>query len=335
MDLGLRDRILPDTQLRSLEELTTELDMSHGDASAKKSAFWTMLTLSGFIASAGILADSTATVIGAMIIAPLSTPIMGIALGIVTQRRTGATFVALGGALLVVAIGLLFALAVPSSVNLLNINEIAGRTSPGLIDLVAAMATGLAGAIALSRRDVGAVLPGVAIAISLVPPLAVAGVCLGHGQQGLAGGALLLFASNLLALVLCGTLVFAGLGYTTEALGATTRRGRPRRHAYLTLAALIVVIALPLTVNTALHYLLNIWTARVETTAEAWLEDTPGGTVTNVDVVSNEFHIDVRAPGRLPAISDLRAMLADEVPGRFEVVIDHIQGDRIDAGPVG
>ena len=78
--------LLPDSQRRTLGELTGDLDLSAGDAESKRSAFWIMLTLSALIASAGVLADSTATVIGAMIIAPLSTPIMGIALGVAKQE---------------------------------------------------------------------------------------------------------------------------------------------------------------------------------------------------------------------------------------------------------
>lgn len=74
--------VLPEAQRRTLEELKDSLDLSSGDHRPKKSAYWTMLTLSAVIASAGVLSDSTATVIGAMIIAPLSTPIMGFALGL-------------------------------------------------------------------------------------------------------------------------------------------------------------------------------------------------------------------------------------------------------------
>src|SRR6478752_6282430 len=72
-----RDRVLPENQRRTLDELSEDLDLRSGDTRAKQSAFWTMLVLSAVIATAGVLADSTATVIGAMIIAPLSTPIMG------------------------------------------------------------------------------------------------------------------------------------------------------------------------------------------------------------------------------------------------------------------
>ncbi|WP_241847280.1 DUF389 domain-containing protein [Streptomyces sp. CB02009] len=201
---SLRDRVLPDHQRRTLEELEEDLDLSAGDIRAKQSAFWSMLFLSAVIAAGGELTDSTATVIGAMIVAPLSTPIMGIALGAVQRRRsTAALFVGAGG-LLVVALGALFSLVLPSSYDLLSNSQISSRTSPGLMDLVAALATGFAGALALARRDVAAVLPGVAIAISLVPPLVVTGVCLGQAAWWLALGSFVLFVSNLLALVFAG-----------------------------------------------------------------------------------------------------------------------------------
>ncbi len=332
MPLGLRDHLLPTSQLRTLEELTHDLDMTAGDARAKRSAFWTMLTLSAVIASAGVLADSTATVIGAMIIAPLSTPIMGFALNLVTRRRTQAALFVLGGTLLVIAVGLVSSFALPGSYDLLANSEVSSRTSPGLVDLVAAMATGLAGAVALSRRDVGAVLPGVAIAISLVPPLAVVGVCLGQGSVGLSLGALVLFLSNLLALVLTGTLVFAALGYATL---AQERRGGPKRRAYVALTALIVLVAVPLATNTAFHYLLSVWTARVEQTTQEWLADEPSARVLDVTISSNDYHIRVRAPRELPPVRDLMTSLEGVIPDGTEVIIEHEVGGRLDAGVVG
>ena len=128
-----------------------------------------------------MITDSTATVTGAMIIAPLSTPIMGIALGVAKRQGNASLLYVVTGGSLVVGIGVLGSLVVPSGSDLLVNSQIASRTSPGLLDLIAAIATGLAGAVAMARRDVAAVLPGVAIAISLVPPLAVVGVCLGQG----------------------------------------------------------------------------------------------------------------------------------------------------------
>ncbi len=83
----------------------------------------------------------------------------------------------------------------------------------------------------LSRRDVAAVLPGAAIAISLVPPLAVVGICLGEGSVSLALGALLPFVSNLVPVVIAGTMVFAALGYSAEVdrqAAGWARRASPR-----------------------------------------------------------------------------------------------------------
>jgi len=132
--MGVIRRVLPDSQRRSLSELTEDLDLTEGDSVSKRSAFWAMLTLSAVIASAGVLSDSTATVIGAMIIAPLSTPIMGIALGIAKQEPGGAAragrFV-LGGATLVVAIGVLFALVIPATFDLLVSDAPVGHRGGG------------------------------------------------------------------------------------------------------------------------------------------------------------------------------------------------------------
>ena len=133
------------------------------------------------------------------------------------RERVRAGRFVLAGAVVVVLIGVAAAVLLPGAVDLTANSQVTSRTSPTVVDLVAAVATGFAGAVALSRRDVAAVLPGVAIAISLVPPLAVAGVCLGEGSVAQFLGALLLFLSNLVALVLAGTVLFAALGYAQEA----------------------------------------------------------------------------------------------------------------------
>jgi uncharacterized hydrophobic protein (TIGR00271 family) len=324
----LRDRLVPEAQRRTLDELTAELDLRSGDRASNYSAYWTMLVLSAVIAATGVISDSSATVIGAMIIAPLSKPIMGMALGLVKRARTGAGWFVLGGVAAVVAVGLLTSLAVPRSFDLLSNGQIAGRTSPGLADLIAAMATGLAGAVALARRDVAAVLPGVAIAVSLEPPLVVAGVCLGDGAPGLALGALVLFASNVLSLVLAGTFIFAALGY----LDASAGRTRVRTALVLTCVGLLVVI--PLGVSTAATYLFASWRTQVKHTAAEWLAAQPGAAVTGVQTRFKTFHISVRAPGGLPPVADLLARLRGVVPGGSSIVVDTTQGRTIKAGKV-
>ena len=130
MFIELRNRLLPSHQRRTLEELSEDLEIRAGDSRAKLSAFWTMLTLSAVIAGAGVLGDSTATVIGAMIIAPLSTPIMGTALAAVKRRGNGSVGLVLSGAGAVVLVGALFSLVLPSSYDLLANGQISSRVSP-------------------------------------------------------------------------------------------------------------------------------------------------------------------------------------------------------------
>ncbi|MEU3208314.1 DUF389 domain-containing protein [Streptomyces cyaneofuscatus] len=218
-------------------------------------------------------------------------------------------------------------LVLPSDFDLLSDSQISSRTSPGLMDLIAALATGFAGAVALARRDVAAVLPGVAIAISLVPPLVVVGVCLGQLSGWLALGALVLFVSNLFALVFGGMVVFASLGYGVEADKAA---GRPARGAYAAMALLFVVVFVPLTANTVVTVLLNVWTGRTKTAAEQWLADEPGASVTGVDATSRTMHVHVRTPGDLPPLESLLERLEGRIPDGIPVVVDASRGRRID-----
>lgn len=312
--------LVPEGQRRTPDELCDRLDLAMGERSAKRSAFWIMLVLSGVIAVSGVIGDSTATVIGAMIVAPLSVPILGVGLGITTGDGSliGRSLLLVGsGIVVVVALGLLFAQLLPNPVDVLSNSQVLGRTSPKLMDLTAAMATGLVAAVAITRRDVGDVLPGVAIAISLVPPLGVVGVCLGSGAPSLALGAFVLFASNMLALIITATAVLVLCGYS----GAGSRRGR----AYAVLAAALVVVALPMVVNS----LSTLWARQIADTTQAWLGDAPGAQVTDVTVHGGTTTIAVLAPADLPDEADLRRRVDDLLPWPTEVVLVHTVGGRI------
>lgn len=256
----------------------------------------------------------------------------GIALGSAQRRRTGSAVVVLLARLWVIAIGRVMSVALPAHYDLLSNSQISSRTSPGLMDLIAALATGLAGAVALARRDVAAVLPGVAIAISLVPPLVVTGVCLGKPSGWLALGSPARFVSNLFALVFAGIVVFASLGYAAEADKAA---GRPAGRTSAAMALLFVVVLVPLTANTAATLLINAWTGRAKDAAERWLADEPGASVTSVDAYSRTLHIHVRTPGELPPVRSLLDQLHGQIPDGIPVVVDASEGRRIDAGKVG
>ncbi len=226
------------------------------EAPRRFSRFWLLLVLSSVIAAAGVVADSDATVIGAMIVAPLMTPILGIVLATVLGDRANllsswglvfagaATAIALG-----YAVGMLVAAPVVASTN----PQVAQRVAPDLIDLLAALATGAVGVIALVRSDISDTLPGVAIAISLVPPLTVVGLTLESQAWDQALGALLLFATNVAAILASGVVVLAVYRIRARADAAaaapTAQKPPSPRRAIVFIAVTLLIIAVPLTVT--------------------------------------------------------------------------------------
>lgn len=174
--------------------------------------YFVLITLSAVIATLGLLLNSPAVVIGAMLVAPLMTPLVGAAVGIAfgdTQTLRNGIAATLQGMLAAIFIAILVTALVPAA----DVSgEVLARTQPTLIDLFVALASGMAGAYAIARKEVGEALPGVAIAAALLPPLASIGIGLALGQASIAGGALLLFTTNLVAIIFASALVFLLLG---------------------------------------------------------------------------------------------------------------------------
>ncbi|MBD3942976.1 TIGR00341 family protein [Microbacterium sp. NEAU-LLC] len=322
--------LIPLTQRQTADEVTEALDLGSGDRAGKRSGFLIMLILAAIIAIAGVLTDSTATVIGAMIIAPLGTPILGIGLGIVRgQLRLVVRSIlwVLSGLGIVVALGLLFSAFVATPQSLLTNSQVLGRTSPSFLDLVAALATGFAGAFAMCRRDLSAILPGVAIAISLVPPLGVVGVCAGQGLWPQALGALWLFLSNVLALIIAGSIVFTLAGFAREPGSSPVAN---RRRAYIIVTVLTIVIAIPLALNSIVSIALARWSVVIQQTTAGWLADDGTARVTGVDWSGTTATVEVVTDdGITPPIDELRSALADAVPSFIGVVVDAGQGVEI------
>ena len=172
--------------------------------------FAALMTMSVLIAVMGLLADSTAVVIGAMLVAPLMTPVLGIAAALVMgwpQRVLRQVVISAVGAAGAVGLAALTALAFPGSVDPLP-GELVARTSPNLLDLGIALAAGAAGAYAQIRRAASDALTGVAVAVALVPPLAVVGITLALGELSLATGAVLLFLANVAGIVMAAAITF-------------------------------------------------------------------------------------------------------------------------------
>ena len=285
--------------------------------------FWALLTLASAIATFGLYADSVATVIGAMIVAPLMLPIMGLAFGIsIGDRKAIGTsaLVSLGGIATAIAVGYVLSFLIPNVYDVTANQQIMARTAPRLVDLLAALATGLAGAFAIGRKDVSDTLPGVAIAISLVPPLANVGILLGSGRPDLARGSMLLFVTNYLAIVLTGSFVFGLMGFPNAVLEGVSRRIRGAVIAVVVVMALVITVPLGVTSFTVLvqH---SVETRTAEAT-KAWLT---GSDYRFVSAKAGDAIVDVvvAGSGELPSQDDLLSRLKGQVfawPVRVEVL---------------
>ncbi len=167
--------------------------------------------LSSIVAAVGMMRDNVAVIIGAMVIAPLLGPNVGLALattladGKLLKRALFSNLVGSGTALvLAVLIGLIFDISLSSE-------ELQTRLQVSLSDIVLALAAGAAGVLALTS-GVAAALVGVMVAVALVPPLVAMGLMIGAGEWSYAGGAALLLAANIICVNLAGTLMFLAQG---------------------------------------------------------------------------------------------------------------------------
>lgn len=199
--------------------------------------FYVLLLMSGVIATLGLLANSTATIIGAMIVAPLMGPIIAIAYAMVSGNRRmfkRASFTLLTG----IAMTIVSAIAIVHLLGLTTLgSEIIARGRPTLIDLGVALAAGSAGAFAKSRKSIADALPGVAIAVALVPPLSVVGIGLALDSHAVSTGAFLLFLTNLIGIIFSGGIVFLWQRY-----GSLSKA----RNGLLLSVLMLVLLGLPL-----------------------------------------------------------------------------------------
>jgi uncharacterized hydrophobic protein (TIGR00271 family) len=305
---------------KPLVDLEEDVFLHLGATRAKTSKFWVQLALASVIAAGGVIGNSTPAVIGAMIIAPLGTPIYGLALAaVIGDRRSLRRSLALlvGGIavniLLGVIIGLVTVNRMPLDVN----PQIIGRTAPTILDLAVAVATGVAGSFALARRDVADILAGVAIAISLVPVLAVVGITLGAGAFSLALGAFLLFLANAAAILVAGAIVFKAAGYAREAVDRDERAGRRARIAII---VLVVVLVVPLAASSGQILLYERYTGSAETITRQWISGTDWKLET-VAQSSNEIVITTIGPGEGPSLAELKAALREKIPDSVPITL--------------
>ncbi|MFZ5920262.1 MAG: DUF389 domain-containing protein [Chloroflexota bacterium] len=229
-------------------ERRAEVQVQLREASSPSFDFFLLVVLSSVIATFGLLTDSAAVIIGAMLVAPLMSPIIGLGLGSLTgdgRLLRDAAISLLRGAALAILISALLTLGnrfLPFVALQELPSEVLARTRPSPIDLMIALAGGMAAAYALAQPQISAALPGVAIATALMPPLCTVGVGIAMQRGDVSGGALLLFITNAVTIAFSGTLIFFLLGFSPK-LEAGRRVPRSLVYSAFFTAVLLVPLA--------------------------------------------------------------------------------------------
>ncbi|WP_353814888.1 DUF389 domain-containing protein [Agromyces sp. SYSU T00266] len=330
----------PSDALNPIEHMRESVFMDGPKRRRKIQRFWILLSLSSVIAAAGVVGDSTATVIGAMIVAPMMLPIQGTMLATVLGDRRNLTLsllMMIGGAAAAIAIGYGVGLLAATPITEQTNSQVAARATPGLIDLLAALATGAVGSIALVRKDISDTLPGVAIAISLVPPLVVVGIAAESGDFGSAIGSLLLFIANVAAILGTGVVIMAiyrvqrwgRIGHQTPPPGV---KAVNRKRSNIAIAGMLVLVALPLSLSTWVTTTLNTQQSTITQAARAWAL-TSDLDVISVDYVSALSYL-VRITGgdQAPAVGELTDRLTSAGIDPTTVEVEWIPSVRVNAG---
>ena len=299
--------------------------------------FITLVCLSTLIAGLGLIRDSAAVVIGAMLVAPLMTPLVGCGLALVHGNliliRNAARSV-FWGFCLSFAIGVGLGLLVP---GVGWTDELLSRGEPGRLDLIVAFASGLAAAYATGRPGLSGALPGVAIAAALVPPIATTGIGVALGHYADALGALLLFLSNIVAIVLGAAISLYALGMRGER--EPDRRGLWMRPVIATL--ILVCCGLTIALGTRIHAALDV--ARVPPELQKAIgarlaEDRadlrsiravlrPGANAEDPETIELILRVETPRPMTADWVEELRSMAAEDyapIPVRVRVAATQV-----------
>jgi len=279
-----------------------------------------LLAMAAVISTLGLLIDSNAAIIGAMVVAPLGGAIMAFSAALVTDRPWWLIVTLLQvflGALMVVAIAWLIGALLPPLLRLTP--AIDARTNPGLADLGIALAAGAAGAWVAARHTGSDALPGVAIAVSLVPPLSTVGICITQGTPEDVSGAALLFLTNFTAIVVVACIVFVVLGALhTRTLGS---RRRLQLGVLVTTLAMLA-LAVPLGARTFGNLVQTAEASQVAPDVRAWLGDRQLK-VLDYSVDEATVHLDLAGPDEPGAAEALAAAISATLGRPVEVTVEY------------
>lgn len=201
------------------------------------STFMVLLILATVIATLGLFINSSSVIIGAMILAPLMLPIVTLSMGILRQD-TSLSQNSLKTLFVGIIMTIFTAMVIAYFAPLRELtSEMTARLSPTILDMLVAIASGVAAAYVKNDSKISASLAGVAIAVALVPPLAVSGIGLGWGDWNMFFNALLLFTTNLVGIMFAGALTFLMMGFAPIKVA---------KKGIVIWAIVAIVIALPL-----------------------------------------------------------------------------------------
>jgi uncharacterized hydrophobic protein (TIGR00271 family) len=295
------------------DELADGLYFEEPQRLSKLIAWVILLVLSVAIATFAIIQDSTAVVIGAMLIAPLMVPILGLAGALVngwSRRAVQSALMLLGGVVLSVLLAYSLAAWTPAVIAFDTNSQIVSRVNPSLPDMLIAIAAGAAGAFATVNVRVASSLPGVAIAVALVPPLAVVGVAIGGGRYGDAAGAMLLFLTNFVAIVLSAAVVFALGGFARNDL--LRARAKPILLTLTPFVVLAALILLPLVFTSEGVIATSSAQRAVQSTVEEWIGEDTDLQIVGIAITDGDVEVRLRGSQRPPPLEPLQeAVIAD------------------------
>lgn len=301
--------------------------------------YFFLVILSGAIATLGLINDSPAVIIGAMLVAPLMSPILGVGLGSITAdtklARNSATAL-VQAALLSILLSALLTLSniyLPFVPSLLEIpHEVISRTQPTPNDLVIALAGGLAASYALAQPQLSAALPGVAIATALMPPLSTIGIGIALGRWDIAGGAALLFLTNSVTIAFSAILIFSLEGFTPR-----YRKDEEKVSRTLIIAGILTgILLIPLTllgarlVSQAQEYrqINRIVETEISTITQAELVEL------NISRVETGLQLEITIRSQYPPahfqVISLQETLVAQLDQAVSLTVTHIRADTFD-----
>ncbi len=299
--------------------------------------FFIYIILSGSIATLGLITNSPAVIIGAMLLAPLMSPIIGAGLALISGDVR-----LLRVSLTAVAKGAIYSIILSAAITLLNNllpfvsiqeipAEVLARTHPSPIDLAIALAGGLAAAYALTKPELSATLPGVAIATAIMPPLCTVGVGIALWRWDIFGGALLLFLTNAVTITFASVIVFFLRGFSDFSI-----RNHVVPKGLIYSAVLTFIILIPLSIFSVKFFTEASENRKINMIVSQEVSRVNGSELVEIDVNRSSDILDLvitlrtNKPLSYQQVVDLQQQIVNQINRPSSLKVNQIFAERLD-----